>query len=289
MSRDRLASAHARFHAVSPAVGRLDETAFADVLATDADAAVALLADLAAATDPQLRAHARRLAGRLLAPLGRVGAPRRQGTRRMVSRRGALEGDLDVDRTLERSLGGRPRDPRELVTRRFAGTPRAICLLVDRSGSMSGHAVALAAVAASAVVRADEERLQCSVVAFASEPLVLLDARAPRGADAVVDDLLSLRGHGTTDVARALRVASALLEHVPSGGRTVLLMSDCLSTTGPDPLPAAGALDRLHVLGPTRAPEAVAAGTALARRAGGRWLPATAVHELALSLQAALD
>ena len=269
-------------------MGQLDEAAFTATLARDADAAVALLADLAAATDPRLRAEARRIAGLLLPRLGRVGRPRRRGTRRLVSRRAALEGDLDVDRTLERSAGTRPRDPRDLVTRQFAAAPRSVCLLVDRSGSMSGHAVAIAAIAAAAVVRAAGDRLRCSVVAFAAEPLVLLDARAPRPGAAVIDDLLSLRGHGTTDLARVLRVACEQLDHVPPGGRTALLLSDCLRTTGADPLPAAAALDRLHVLGTSRAPDALAAGTALARRANGRWLPATSVAELAGSLQTAL-
>jgi len=193
-----------------------------------------------------------------------------------------------VDRTLDHSAGVRPRDPRDVVARQFAAAPRSVCLLVDRSGSMSGHAVGIAAIAAAAVVHAAGDRLRCSVVAFASEPLVLLDARAPRPGAAVVDDLLSLRGHGTTDLARVLRVAGEQLGHVPPGGRTAVLLSDCLRTAGDDPLPAAGALDRLHVLGTSREPDAVAAGTALARRGNGRWLPATSVAELAGSLQTAL-
>ena len=85
-----------------------------------------------------------------------------------------------------------------------------------------------------------------------------------------------------------LRVAGEQLAHVLPGGRTAVLLSDCLRTAGDDPLPAAGALDRLHVLGTSRAPDAVAAGTALARRGNGRWLPATSVAELAGSLQTAL-
>ena len=171
----------------------------------DADAAVALLADMAVATDPALRADARRLAGRLLPPLGRVGTPRRRGTRRLVARAGVTDGDLDIERTLERNDGMRPRAAGELVTRQFAAAPRAVCLLVDRSGSMSGHAVALAAVAAAAVVQAASDRLRCGVIAFATDTMVLRDPRDEVPSERVVDDLLSLRGHGTTDLARALR------------------------------------------------------------------------------------
>ncbi len=269
-------------------MGRLDAAAFASHLRTDGDAALALLADLAVATDPALRRQARRLAQQLLPALGRAAQPRRRGTRRIVARAGAPEGDLDVDRTLERSLGQRPQDARDLVARQFAGAPRAACLLVDRSGSMSGHAVALAAVAAAAVVTASGERLRCSVVAFASEPLVLLSAEPVRPAGAVVDDLLSLRGHGRTDLARALRVAAGQLEQVPPGGRAALLLSDALHTKGEDPVPAAGALDCLHVLGTSAEPDAVAAGKALARRGGGRYLPATTLVEMTAALQVVL-
>jgi Mg-chelatase subunit ChlD len=257
-------------------------------LSRDGDAAVALLADLAVATDPALRRDARRLAERLLPPLGRVGTPRRHGTRRMVARVGATEGDLDLDRTLERSSGRRPRDPADLVVRRFAAAPRSVCLLVDRSGSMSGHAVALAAVAAAAVVGASSDRLQCSVVAFAAEPLILLGAGRQRSTSGVIDDLLSLRGHGTTDLARALRVAAEQLEPVPPGGRTALLLSDALHTAGEDPWAVAGGLDCLHVLGVSAAPDSVAAGKKLARRGGGRYLPATRLAELTESLRDAL-
>lgn len=285
LDRRRLAAAHAGFEQVSPAVGQLDAAAFSSQMSRDGDAALALLADLAVATDPALREQARRLAERLLPALGRAGHPRRRGTRRIVARVGALDGDLDLDRTLERSLGRRPRDARDLVARQFAGAPRAVCLLVDRSGSMSGHAVALAAVAAAAVVSARGQRLRCSVVAFASEPLLLLSDDTARPAAAVVDDLLSLRGHGTTDLARAMRVAAEQLERVPPGGRAAVLLSDALATKGQDPLPVAGLLECLHVLGTSAEPDAAAAGTALARRGRGRYLPATTLAELTASLQ----
>jgi magnesium chelatase subunit D len=289
LSRQQLAVTHQGFASVSPQVGRIDDDALGAELRRDADAAVAMLADMAVATDPELRADARRLAGRLLPPLGRVGTPRRRGTSRLVARDGATDGDLDIERTLERNNGMPPRRADRLVARQFAAAPRAVCLLVDRSGSMSGHAVALAAVAAAAVVQAASDRLQCGVIAFATDTMVLRDPRDEVPSERVVDDLLSLRGHGTTDLARALRAAAAQLEHVPPGGRTALLMSDCLHTKGADPLGPAGTLDGLHVLGTSTEPESIEAGRALARRGRGRWLPATTLDELASNLQAVLS
>ena len=162
---------------------------------------------------------------------------------------------------------------------------------------MGGHAVALAAVAASAVVasadvegatRRGDERLRCGVIAFASETLVLRSLRDPAPADRVIDDLLSLRGHGRTDLATALRAAARMLQDVPPGGRTALLLSDCLHTRGLDPRAAAGALDCLHVLGTSDADDARKAGIALARRGRGRYLRATNVTELTVNLQHAL-
>ena len=106
---------HGALEQVSPAVGRLDEAAFHDLLRADPDAAVALLADLGAATDPQLRAQARRLAARLFVrarPARRRPGPRLPAAR---ARRGG-EGDLDLDLTLE--ARGRAAAPR-----RRAGRP----------------------------------------------------------------------------------------------------------------------------------------------------------------------
>jgi magnesium chelatase subunit D len=288
LSRERLAAEHQSFTAVSPQVGRIDPGAFAGAMRRDADAAVALLADMAVATDSALRADARRLAGRLLPPLGRVGAPRRRGTRRLIAQSGLTEGDVDVERTLDSGDGMPPHMSGRIVCRQFAAAPRAVCLLVDRSGSMTGHAVAIAAVAAAAVVHAASDRLRCGVIAFATDTMVLRDPRDEAPSDRVVDDLLSLRGHGTTDLARALRAAATQLEHVPPGGRTAILLSDCLHTKGADPLGPATALDGLHVLGTSTEPESVHAGKSLARRGRGNWLPATTLDELARNLQTVL-
>ncbi len=64
---------------------------------------------MAVATDPALRARARALPARLLPRLGPAGPPRRRGTHRLAVHAGALEGELDLERTLDRAGARRPR------------------------------------------------------------------------------------------------------------------------------------------------------------------------------------
>ena len=249
IGRAELALRHPSFEEISPGVGELDEDALAALLAADPDGAAALLADLAAATDRELRAAARRLAARVFIRLGRAAAPRARGTRRLEPSRSG-EGDLDLERTMARWPGSGPLHSEDLVTRAWAARTRAVCLLVDASGSMAGPGVAMAAVAAAAVVLASGHRLAPSVIAFSGEVRVLQPQGTRRPPDDLVGDLVGLRGHGVTDLARALRAAAAQLARADGDERVAVLLSDCLRTAGADPATALAGIDRLHVLCP---------------------------------------
>jgi Mg-chelatase subunit ChlD len=100
----------------------------------------------------------------------------------------------------------------------------------------------------------------------------------------VVEDVLSVRARGSTDLALALRAAARQLSRAEADERTAVLLSDCLATAGGDPLAALAGLDRVHVLGTSALPESVRAGAALARRGGGRYLRVGGVGELAAAL-----
>ncbi len=139
VSRTELATRHPSFAAVSHEVGQLDRDAFAQLLAADPDAAMALLADLARATDKDLRAAARRLAARVFFRLGRAGQKPARGTRRLGT--GRAEGDLDLELTLDRWSGPWPPATHELVTRSWRAHRRALCLLIDSSGGPRDHRV----------------------------------------------------------------------------------------------------------------------------------------------------
>jgi MoxR-like ATPase len=287
-SRQSLTAAHPQLLEVSPEVGKLDEEALAALMAEDMEEALALLSDMAVATDPALRRAARAAAAKVFVRMARQGPRSKRGLRRLQTVRG-VDGDLDLDRTLERTGGLRPRSGDDLVVRRWGAAERAVCLLVDRSGSMKGEAVAMAAMAAAAVVLAGGgQNADVSVVAFSDKPIVLQSQGQRRSPADLVSELLALRGKGTTDLSGALAAAAVQLGRAVSNDRTAILMSDCLATEGGDPLDKFPGIDRLHVLGTSREEASVEAGQALARRGGGRHIVVTSAVDVPGAMTALL-
>jgi len=213
-----------------------------------------------------------------------------RGTRRLGAGRG--DGDLDLDRTLDQLSGSWPPPPADLVTRTWQARRRALCLLIDTSGSMSGLAVAIAAVAASAVMLAAAGRHDAGVIAFSSEVSELHSPGSGRPPGELVGELVALRGHGTTDLAAALRAAARQLAGCRADERMVILLSDCLRTAGGDPAAALSGIDRLQVLcplpsGPDHRAEQAAA--ALASRGGGISQPVRGLADVGPALTRALS
>ena len=175
----------------------------------------------------------------------------------------------------------------EIATRAWQARQRSVVLLVDSSGSMSGLALAIAAIAAAGVVLAADGKLEPAVLAFSGSVTVLQRRGVRRPAADVVTELVAMRGHGRTDLAAGLRAAAA--ELAGSGGeREVILLSDCIATAGGDPAAALSGIDRLQVLLPLPTPESVAAGIALARSGGGVSRPVSSLADLGPALTRAL-
>jgi Mg-chelatase subunit ChlD len=264
---------HRRFQDVSGQVGMLDLAAFDAAMAEDPDETLEMLADLTGATDQRLRDMARRLAGRLIVDLARSGRARRRGVGRMRTANFCDDGsDLDIDACLEplqmARAGGAAVALNDLKVRAWTRPATAICLAVDRSGSMGGDRLAAAAVAAAAVAwRAPDDY---SVLAFSNNIIIIKPQGERRGSEAVVDDLLALRGHGTTDLSLALEAVQAQLLRSNAKRRLAVLLSDCRPTAGGDPVAQARAVDELFVVAPAGDSDE---GQALAAAAGGRFAP----------------
>ncbi len=277
------------FADVSPELGVIDDAAFDQLLDVEPDAAMALLADMTTATDRTLRELAARLAGRIVVEAARDAAASRRGVDRLVRRPlTSSDGELDLDASLEAihraRTTGTPLDADELVVQSWNRAETSICLLVDRSGSMHGERLATAAIAAAAVVL--RAPLDCSVVAFAEDAVVVKGQHEPRSAEQVVDDLFQLRGFGVTDVGLALRVAREQLERSRAARRVTVLLSDCRPTAGGSPEPDAAVLDELVLLAPE---DDHADAGALAAALGLRWYPLGGPSSVATALRSALS
>lgn len=274
---------------VSPEVGEIDEDAVAEALDTDPDELLALLADMTQATDVALRALAKALAARLFVDLARTEPPAARGIGRIVRQRYRPDGgDIDLEGSAEALLSARAErrlvEPDELVVRGWGKPATSWCLVVDRSGSMHGGPLATGALAAAAIAARAEDRY--AVLSFGREVVAVKAMWERRGIDDVIDRVLALRGHGTTDVAKALLAAAHQQRTVTAGRRITVLLSDCRATEPGDVVAAARCLDELVVLAPAGDAEEAAA---LAGAIGARWAPVDGPTAIIGALAAVLD
>ncbi|MEP7045347.1 MAG: vWA domain-containing protein [Ilumatobacteraceae bacterium] len=278
-----------RFEQISPEVGELDEAAVSEGILDDPDGVLALLADLAGATDQRLRDLARRLAGRLFLDLARRGPSARRGIDRIVEQPYRPDGgDLDLDASFdaiaEAIAGGTALDVERLRVRSWTTADTALCLLIDRSGSMGGKPLATAAVAAACIALRNPRSY--SVLAFGKDVVAVKSQRADKSSERVVTDVLSLRGHGTTDVAGALRAAADQLGRSRATRKIAIVLSDCRATVEGDAHEAAAMLSEIVVVAPKDdCDEAVR----FARECGARFVtvdgPTRVVEALAVVLE----
>jgi Mg-chelatase subunit ChlD len=267
---------HPRFAELSPEVGVLDEEAMSRALAGD-PSAFELLALMTTATDERLRAAAIRLSSQIVLDRARAGRPVMRGISRLRPARGALDGDLDIDASIDGVSAARgearPVGHDDLTTVHWARPRTALAVVVDRSGSMSGARLAAAAtVAAACALRAPQEH---AVLSFAATVEVVKPLASDAAPAVVAEQLLGLRGHGVTRLAGALKAAREQLATARARRRVVILLSDCRSTDEDDTIETACSLPELIILAPADDHEQAAQ---LAGLSGARW--ASIVHPL---------
>jgi len=262
-------SRHARFAEISPEVGVLDERAMSRALAED-PAVFELLAAMTNATDERLRAAAIRLGSSIVLERARGGRVTMRGISRLRSVRGAADGDLDIDASIEgisaARAQARPVALDDLTTLHWARAQTAFAVVVDRSGSMNGARLAAAAtVAAACALRAPREH---AVLSFAASVDLIRPLASDIAPGVVAERLLRLRAHGITRLSDALKAAGEQLAPARARRRVVILLSDCRATDDDDTLQTARALPELIILAPADDHEQAAQ---LAGLAGARW------------------
>ncbi|MGB1083094.1 MAG: VWA domain-containing protein [Ilumatobacteraceae bacterium] len=240
------------FDELSPEVGELDEHVMDRLLADSPDEAVSLLVTLGDAVDPELRAKARRVAERIVIDIARRGRAAQGKVGRLRSLPLRDGGDLDVDAAVESlaESGGSLVDADMLRVIDWERPDTAVCLVIDRSGSMKGEALASAALAAAAVaLRAPAFH---AVIAFSGTAEVVrsMVTSAHASADGVVDAVLSLKGHGTTNVSDGLRAAITEHEAARCGRHLTVLLSDCRDRAIDEAVAFAESLEELVIVSP---------------------------------------
>ena len=240
------------FDELSPEVGELDEHVMDRLLADSPDKAVSLLVTLGDAVDPELRAKARRVAERIVIDIARRGRAAQGKVGRLRSLPLRDGGDLDVDAAVElvAESGGSLVDADMMRVIDWERPDTAVCLVIDRSGSMKGEALASAALAAAAVaLRAPAFH---AVIAFSGTAEVVrsMVTSAHASTDGVVDAVLSLKGRGTTNVSDGLRAAITEHEAARCGRHLTVLLSDCRDRAIDEAVPFAQSLEELVIVSP---------------------------------------
>jgi Mg-chelatase subunit ChlD len=233
-------------------VGELDLDALDAALVEDPDQTLTLVVEMSHATDEELRAAVRRLAPRLILDQTRRGIPRRGGVAKPRPVPAHQGGDLELDRSMDAIVAARAESRMpgldEMTAVQWARPELAICLVIDHSGSMNGARLTTAAVTGAACLTfAPEEH---AVLAFAARTRTLRPLTDTTGPTRTIEQILALRGHGTTGLAGALRAAQVQLAGARARRRVTLLLSDCRVTDEVDAIPAARALDELVILAP---------------------------------------
>ena len=256
---------------MSPDVGELNIDSVEHMLTTDTDIALSTLAAMASATDVKLRALAQQLAARVVLDLAAAAPSRSRGVGKMRSVRMAdTGGDIDIDGSTDALLAARvskqPPNVDDLRMHAWTRPDAALALVIDRSGSMTGDRLAIAAVAtAAAALRTETD--YC-VIAFSDKAIVIKGIGQPRPVEDVINDVLRLRGFGPTDLSLALRTAAAQLARSTASRNRTILLSDCRPTEGGPPERQAAALEQLGVLAPADDCEDA---EAFATTVGARW------------------
>ncbi|RLE81433.1 MAG: hypothetical protein DRJ52_04210 [Thermoprotei archaeon] len=194
--------------------------------------------------------------------------------------------DLDVESTVEKILEKPGVDYDTFVFYSKKRRGKAYALIIDRSFSMSGLRLFLAALIAASLVYAEREVDDFSVLAFNTKIDLLKNFDEKLLAETLIDSILSLTACGYTDIHKALTEAYNLLNSRGYEPKAILV-TDAEWTAGENPLKAAKLYKTLHVVAvPSKW---IGFGEALARLGGGKFVLIRSVDEIADKLSLLLS
>ena len=197
----------------------------------------------------ELKAYARRIAtAAVLRRAWRLVGPIRRATRPVLAVMDEpFHGELEVEATLENVAGKRFPERDDWIVERREDREQQLVLMMDASLSMAGENLAVAAVAA-AVLALKLRSEDLSVVVFENVARAVSHLEERDDPEQIVTRLLSEPARGYTNIEAALRLGGHEIGRGRNPRKAGLLITDGVATAGGDPLPAADAFPRLHVL-----------------------------------------
>jgi len=251
--------------------GQFDDEAFRELYQQDEGAALALLGDLwPDAPDDDLRDLTRRLALKIVIKLARHDPTTNAGKGKLRPVRYRFNSDdLDLDRTIEEIAGKPYPEYDDFWVLERVRARRTYVLLLDVSGSMRGTKLMNAALAAASLARNIRDD-DYAVALFWRDAAVLKGATQEKPLARLVDEILSVRARGLTNLRLGLEVGLRELERTATQEKIGIIFTDGMHNLGDDPLPLAAKYPRLHVIGTSLEDSRVRACQELAARGRGR-------------------
>jgi len=158
--------------------------------------------------------------------------------------------DINIDKTLEKMVdkGSLYLDPEELIVYKRKRAKRCYALIIDRSMSMAGYKIILAALAGAILAYASRGLNDYCVLAFNTDVTFLKRINERIDVHELVNKILSLEAIGYTDIANALREALKELQVAKLYNYSAILITDGEWTAGDNPLKVAPLYRSLHVI-----------------------------------------
>ncbi len=158
--------------------------------------------------------------------------------------------EIDLESTLENLLAtGTYKMPTywDMRSRKVTKIRRCFVVLADKSNSL-GPTIDYVALAVSILAEAVHAE-EFSVLFFDDRVKEVKSMDSHRETGDILEEVLNVQCFGATDMYKAFEAASNQLALTHAGMEGIcVVVSDCIPTTGPDPIEAAGALPNVEVL-----------------------------------------
>ncbi|OYT62472.1 MAG: hypothetical protein B6U69_01720 [Thermofilum sp. ex4484_15] len=197
--------------------------------------------------NPELKDKVKEYASNLIIKLAESNV---KGGKLKKLRRGPLNSsslEIDIDATIDRVLENPPLSPDKVVALNRTGFDEAYAIIIDRSFSMTGYKMILAALVAAVIARLNPFG-NFVVSAFNTNVDFIKRLKERKAIEEIVGEILNLSPVGYTDISRALEENFLELDSQGVKRKVGILITDGEWTAGENPLNKVTLYDRLHVI-----------------------------------------